>query len=116
VRANATETAQAHARTLRRDTSDAEQRFWQHLRNRQMGGAKFRRQHPIGPFIADFCCIEANLVVEVDGGQHAERPEEDERRTAYMGSKGYRVIRFWNNEVLQRLESVLQEIEAELKK
>jgi len=116
MRANATSTAQAHARILRRRTTDAEQQLWQRLRSRQIAGAKFRRQHPIGAFVADFCCVEAHLVVEIDGGQHAERAREDEQRTTYMAAHGYRVIRFWNNEVLQSLDSVLRRIEAELKR
>jgi very-short-patch-repair endonuclease len=83
---------------------------------RQLAGAKFRRQHPIGRFIADFCCIEARLVIEIDGGQHGERSREDEQRSGYLAAQGYRVIRFWNNDVLQQLDGVLQQIEAELKK
>jgi very-short-patch-repair endonuclease len=76
--------------------------------------AKFRRQHSIGPFIADFCCVELRLIVEVDGGQHAERAREDERRTAYLESRGYRVVRFWNNEVLGETEAVMQRIYEEV--
>lgn len=116
MRTNTTEKAQAHARTLRRNITDAEQRLWQHLRSRQLGGAKFRRQHPVGSFIADFCCLDARLLVEIDGGQHDEQRRQDEQRTAYMTAQGYRIIRFWNNEVLQNLEGVLQQIEAEVKK
>ncbi len=115
MRANTTETAQAHARALRHELSDAERALWKHLRNRSLGGAKFRRQHPIGPFIADFCCVEARLIVEIDGGQHDEQVKQDGRRPAFMTAQGYRVIRFWNNEVLQSLEGVLQRIEAEVK-
>jgi very-short-patch-repair endonuclease len=78
------------------------------LRNRQLGGNKFRRQVTIGPFIVDFACIDACLIVEIDGGQHSE--ERDAARTAFLQSKGYRVIRFWNNEVLENIDGVLQSI------
>jgi very-short-patch-repair endonuclease/TusA-related sulfurtransferase len=98
------------ARALRRDQTDAERRLWRRLRDRQIEGAKFRRQHPVGPFIADFCCPERGLVIEVDGGQHAERAEADDRRTAFLVRHGYRVLRFWSNEVLQQMDAVLTRI------
>jgi very-short-patch-repair endonuclease len=84
------------------------------LRGRQFSGVKFRRQHPIGPFIVDFCCVERALVVELDGSQHAERSAADERRTIFIERSGYRVLRFWDNEVLSNLYGVLERISEAL--
>ena len=100
------------ARALRKRMTDAERLLWRHLRNRELGGWKFRRQYPVGPFIVDFICVEKNVVIEVDGGQHAENEEQDIQRSAYLNKMGYRVIRFWNNEVLQEIEAVLTAIFA----
>jgi adenine-specific DNA-methyltransferase len=97
------------ARNLRKSQTDAEQRLWAAVRNRQIAGMKFRRQVAIGPHIADFVSFEVRLIVEVDGGQHADSTA-DAKRTAYLEAHGFRVIRFWNNEVLQNLEGVLQSI------
>ncbi len=100
------------ARGLRRRQTDAEAKLWQHLRAERLGSFKFRRQFPIGNFIADFCCKEGRLVIELDGGQHGE-PDgmaRDARRTLALEAWGYRVIRFWDNEVLQNLDGVLQRI------
>ena len=104
-----------NARRLRRNQTDAEGRLWQELRAQQLG-AKFRRQHPIGPYIADFACIEKGLVVELDGGQHATEAGRayDTERTAYLGAAGFRVIRFWNNEALTNMPGVLEVIRREL--
>ncbi|MBU1189630.1 MAG: endonuclease domain-containing protein [Gammaproteobacteria bacterium] len=98
------------ARRLRTQMTDAEQRLWRHLRARQMLGYKFRRQHPIGPFVADFACLQAGLVIEVDGGQHGELETEDARRTRYLNRQGFRVLRFWNHEVLQHTDACLEMI------
>jgi very-short-patch-repair endonuclease len=98
------------ARQLRRDQTDAEQRLWAKLRDRQLGGAKFRRQHPIGPFVADFCCPQRKLVVELDGGQHAEGVAADQKRSRFLKAQGYRVLRFWNHDVLGNTEAVLERI------
>ena len=95
----------ARAKRLRRDMTDAERRLWRELRARNLG-AKWRRQQPIGSYIADFVCQQARLIVEVDGGQH-NGSEADERRTAWLESVGYRVLRFWNNEVSENAEGVL---------
>ena len=76
-----------------------------------MCNAKFRRQHPIGPYFADFCSIERHLIVELDGDQHADHSAEDEARTSFLSSQGYRVLRFWNNQVLVNTDEVLTEIE-----
>jgi very-short-patch-repair endonuclease len=97
-----------HAARLRRDATDVEQKVWAALRNRQLLGWKFRRQATIGPFVVDFLCVEAALVVELDGGQHDE--DADAGRTAYLESKGLRVIRFWNHEVLENFEGVIEAI------
>jgi very-short-patch-repair endonuclease len=98
------------ARRLRRAQTDAEGKLWQRLRGGQLGGAKFRRQHPIGPYITDFCCLERGLIVELDGAQHVEQAEQDGERTSFLEGAGYRVIRFWNNAVLREEESVVMAI------
>lgn len=98
------------ARELRKSLTPAEQKLWRYLRNRNLGGYKFRRQQPIGPFIADFYCAEVRLVVEVDGGVHLERADYDEARTMWLEEHGYHVIRFGNDEALTRLDEVAQEI------
>jgi len=103
------------ARDLRRNPSDAEIRLWSHLRGRRLDGYRFRRQHPIGPFIVDFVCTEQRLVIEADGGQHSENVAADERRTKWLAARGWRVVRFWNNDILARTESVLQAILAALR-
>src|SRR5437868_10971061 len=103
----------AKAQRLRREMTDAERKLWSVLRNRQLGGAKFRRQQPIGPFIADFVCQQHRLIVEADGGQHSESTTDD-RRTAFLESKGYRVLRFWNNDILNNLDGVADVIAAAL--
>jgi very-short-patch-repair endonuclease len=97
-----------HARGLRKSLTDAERVLWHNLRDRRLGGWNFRRQHVIGPFIVNFICVEKKLIVEVDGGQHAEMIIQDHNRTEYLNKNGYRVMRFWNNEVLQETEAVLQ--------
>jgi adenine-specific DNA-methyltransferase len=98
------------ARHLRKNPTDAESRLWQHLQQRQLAGFRFRRQAPLGPYVADFVCQSEKLVVEVDGGEHADRIEHDNRRTAWLAANGYRVLRFWNNDVLGNTESVLETI------
>lgn len=98
------------ARDLRTHLTDAEQRLWHHLRRRQLAGARFRRQHPIGPYITDFTCIECRLVIELDGGQHTDRADYDAARDAFLQRRGYRVLRYWNNQVLQETEAVLEDI------
>jgi len=98
------------ARGLRKESTDAERKLWTLLRNRTLLGCKFRRQFPIDPYVADFVCVEKRLIVELDGGQHAESAEHDEERTAFLKSKGYAVLRFWNNDVLLRAADVLEQI------
>jgi very-short-patch-repair endonuclease len=102
------------ARKLRENQTDVENKLWSQLRGRQLTGVKFRRQHPIGPFIVDFCCVERGLVVELDGGQHAERSDVDERRTRVLERFGYRVLRFWDNDVLRNFDAVLERISEAL--
>ena len=106
------------ARKLRKSIGDAERKLWHRLRSKQLDGTlRFRRQHPIGPYIADFVCLEKYLVIEVDGGHHGE-PEQmahDEKRSAWLSAQGYRVIRFWTHEVLYDTENVLSAIFEELK-
>jgi very-short-patch-repair endonuclease len=97
-------------RALRNNMSDAEQVLWHLLRGRQISGLKFRRQHPFGDFILDFVCLENKLVIEVDGGQHGQQSGYDENRTQKLQAAGLRVLRFWNNEVLQEIESVKEKI------
>jgi primosomal protein N' (replication factor Y) len=99
------------ARRLRREMTDAERRLWAHLRNRGLGGHKIRRQHQIGPYIADFYSEQHKLIIEVDGSQHVGSAS-DARRTAWLRSRGYRVIRFWNNDVLSNTDGVLDAILA----
>ncbi|MBS0302713.1 MAG: DUF559 domain-containing protein [Proteobacteria bacterium] len=99
-----------NARALRARSTDAEQTLWRYLRSRQLDGHKFRRQHPIGPYFADFACAEAQLVVELDGGQHVQAVVHDERRTQFLQDQGWHVLRFWNHEVLAEPAGVLQAI------
>ncbi len=104
------------ARSLRGLATDAERNLWLRLRNRLLGGWKFRRQHVVGPYVADFACIERRLIVELDGGQHVDRAAADEARTAYLQTQGYRVLRYWNDEVLLRLDDVLADVLRALEK
>jgi adenine-specific DNA-methyltransferase len=94
--------------------TDAEARLWNRLRGEQFDGHRFRRQVPIGPYVVDFACLKARLVIEVDGGQHAEAIEADRRRTAWLESRGFRALRFWNVDVLQQTEGVLESIRVAL--
>jgi very-short-patch-repair endonuclease len=103
-------TLKERARQLRRDQTDAEKRLWARLRSCQLNGFKFRRQFVIGPFITDFCCFECRLIVELDGGQHADKTPADETRSTFLCSRGYSVLRFWDNEVLRNMDAVLQRI------
>lgn len=93
---------------MRGGATDAERKLWQYLRAGRFDGLKFRRQHPVPPYIADFCCIERKLVIELDGSQHS--PSIDAARTAYLHSQGFHVLRFWDNDVLLKTDSVLEAI------
>ena len=103
------------ARLLRSTPTNAEQRLWAALRDRRLEGFKFRRQREIGSFVVDFVCIEYRLVIEADGGQHAENPKDD-LRTAWLEEHGWKVIRFWNNDILANLDGVLAAILESLAK
>jgi very-short-patch-repair endonuclease len=98
------------ARQLRKAWTDAELKLWSLLRNRSIAEHKFRRQHPIGPYVVDFVCLEQQLIIEVDGHQHVARALHDEKRTAYLEAQGFRVLRFWDNDVLLQTDSVMQVI------
>ena len=100
------------ARRLRREVTDAERKLWQRVRTLPLDGSHFRRQATIGPYFADFACHAKRLVIELDGGQHGEtvHAERDVRRDAYMHASGYRVLRFWNNDVMRNIDGVLDVI------
>jgi very-short-patch-repair endonuclease len=102
-----------NARRLRRDATDAERRLWSALRDRRLSDYRFRRQYPIGRFIVDFACTRYRLIVEADGGQHADS-EADRERTAWLANQGWRVLRFWNNDVLANTNGVVETILKEL--
>jgi very-short-patch-repair endonuclease len=106
--------AHPRARSLRQNMTEAEKRVWQILRSHQIKGHKFRRQVPIGRYIADFACHEARLIVEIDGGQHGRSSLQEVERSAFLQNEGYRILRFWNNEVLENLDGVHATITAEL--
>jgi very-short-patch-repair endonuclease len=98
------------AKRLRRNQTDAERVLWFRLRDRRLRGLKFKRQVPIDRYVVDFCCADARLIIELDGGQHATRILEDANRTEILAAMGYLILRFWNNDVLQNIEGVLEEI------
>ena len=100
-------------RVLRRNMTDAERKLWYRLRGDQLG-LKFRRQHPFENYMLDFVCLAAKLIVEVDGGQHLEQAEHDAQRTAALEKAGFRVLRFWNNQVLAEIDSVVEAIKISL--
>jgi very-short-patch-repair endonuclease len=102
------------ARNLRRNQTDAERTLWFRLRDRRLGGWKFRRQFPIDRFTVDFFCADAHLIIELDGGQHAIRSVADARRTKILEAMGYLVLRYWNNDVMQNTDGVLEDIYAAL--
>jgi very-short-patch-repair endonuclease len=98
------------ARALRRNATPPEQLLWSRLRRRQLAGFRFRRQRPFGPYVCDFICLEASVVVELDGSQHLEQMSYDGRRDAFFRSHGLRVLRFWNGDVLARTDGVVETI------
>jgi very-short-patch-repair endonuclease len=111
-------TTKSKRRCLRKNATDAEQKLWSILRNRQMAGLKFFRQYSVGPYILDFYCPERRLAIEVDGGQHADLygQESDTHRNSYLTELDIRVIRFWNNDVLQNIDGVWKMIKEETEK
>jgi len=98
------------ARELRESPTEAERVLWNHIRRRQLGGHRFRRQHLIGPYVVDFFCFQKGLALEIDGGQHSERAGLDAERTAWLEGRGYQVLRFWNNQVQNEIEAVKEAI------
>jgi very-short-patch-repair endonuclease len=98
------------AKTLRKKSTDAENVLWKQLRRKQLEGLKFRRQQPIDNYVVDFVCFEKRIVIEVDGGQHSIERDKDSERDNYLVINGFKVLRFWNNEVLQNIEGVLEMI------
>ena len=103
-------TARNRALRMRKSGTDAELRLWRLLRSKHLSDFKFRRQHPVGPYIADFICLDRRLVIEVDGGQHQEQGPYDVKRTSDLEAAGYRVLRFWDNDVLLKTDDVMQAI------
>ena len=99
------------ARELRKNSTKAESVLWQALRNRRLKGLKFRRQHPIGHYIVDFCCPEKKVIIELDGGYHLYTYEKDQKRQRELESLGYRVLRFWNEDILEDLGAIVQYLE-----
>jgi len=110
MRPASTGTADTNARALRRDMTEAERTLWRRLRRQQFMDARFRRQVPIGPYIADFACLKARLIIEIDGSQHVEAAAYDARRDAFLKREGFKVLRFWNNDVVARADSVMEAI------
>ena len=110
IRRGYTQRTLTTAQTLRRNRTDAEGLLWHYLRNNQLDGHRFRRQHPIGPYIVDFACLTRKILIELDGSQHAERQDDDKKRDAFLHAQGYRVLRFWNNEVFENCFGVLEHI------
>ena len=98
------------ARELRNNLTDAERTLWRHLRLRQIDGHKFRRQRPVGTYIVDFVCLEKRVIIEVDGGQHSEQKAYDDKRSAWLRSEDFTVLRFWDHEVLTQIDNVKQAI------
>lgn len=103
------------ARELRKELTDAERKLWAYLRGDKLHGVNFRRQHAIGNYIVDFVSIKRKIIIELDGSQHLEQEEYDKERTKYLESKEYKVIRFWNNQVMNDLNGVIKAIEYALK-
>jgi very-short-patch-repair endonuclease len=98
------------AHQLRKEMTPAERKLWAYLRTNKINGIKFQRQHAVGNYILDFCAIKEKLVIELDGSQHLDQEDYDEERTYYLVSQGYKVLRFWNNQVMNDIEGVIKEI------
>ena len=106
----------ARAKELSRNPTPAEEKLWPHLRTHRMGDVHFRRQHAIGNYIVDFCAARKKLIIELDGSHHIEQQEYDLERTKFLNSKGYKVLRFWNNDIMNNMDAVLMKIWQELEK
>ena len=104
------------ARSLRANATEAEQKLWSHMRKGQLYEFQFRRQYSIGPFFVDFVCLDASLIIELDGAQHADQKEQDQSRSDFLRTNGYQLLRFWNFEVLADVDSVVERIAEMLRK
>jgi len=115
-RENLRDVTHLRAHQLRRNTTDAEKKLWRHLRRLDLDGSHFRRQVPTGPYIADFACMAARLLIEIDGSQHAEDRKKalDETRACWLAKEGYRVLRFWNNDITKNIDGVMEAVYAAL--
>ena len=102
-----------NARNLRRRSTPMETKLWRYLRSRKWEKLKFRRQRPVGRYIVDFICLEKNLIIEIDGAQHNDRKDYDAARTEFLNQLGFRVIRFWNNEVARHFDQVMERLQSE---
>ena len=109
------ESRTTQARLLRKRMTEPELILWSQLRRAQLGGHKFRRQHPVGPYVVDFACLKAKLIVELDGGHHSEQTDSDRQRDANLAALGFNVLRFWNDDVRHNLSGVLEKILSELR-
>lgn len=98
---------------LRKDPTDAEKLLWRHLKSKQFEGLKFRRQQPIGKYIVDFICFEKGIIIEADGGQHAAESAKDQMRDVWLKDEGFKVLRFWNNDILGNIEGVMESVRLE---
>ena len=98
------------ARELRKSPTEAELTLWKQICRRQLGGYRFRRQQPLGPYIADYVCFEKRLIIELDGGHHSDKTAQDSERTTWLESQGFRVLRFWNSQVMGEIDAVKQVI------
>ena len=107
--------SRSRARQLRKNPTDAERLLWQKLRLCQVDGCKFRRQQPLGPYIVDFVCLQKRLIVELDGGQHAQQKDYDKGRDGWLVGQGFLVLRFWNNDALKNIDGLMEVIAKELK-
>jgi very-short-patch-repair endonuclease len=102
------------AKVLRKSQTDAEKIVWQKLRSKQLNGFKFKRQQPLGRYIVDFVCFDKKLIIEIDGGQHATQKDKDLQREQWLQSEGFEVVRFWNNDIFENIEGVLETIMKKL--
>ena len=100
----------SNARRMRHEPTDAERKFWRTVRSRAFGGYKFKRQYSVGTYIVDFVCLERSLIIELDGGQHADRRAYDAKRTAYLENLGFQVLRYWNTDVLKHPNTVFEDL------
>lgn len=103
-----------YAHDLRHNATEAETKLWTYLRSHRLINIHFRRQHPIGKYIVDFCAIRQKLIIEIDGSQHLNQEEQDGERSSFLSLKGYGILRFWNNDVMNNLEAVIVAIEQAL--